>query len=97
MTNNNNNNNKRNTMIQQDTIITINKSDVLGSISHVAGRRCADRVPAGTYKVSNPIGGSATRTLNNRTTLIPATQIHNAGYDGSYWDVSTFSLAIRIK
>ena len=94
---NNNNNNKRNTMIQQDTIITISKSDVLGSISHVAGCRSADRIPAGTYKVSNPIGGSATRMLNNRTTLIPAAQIHNAGYDGSYWDVSTFSLAIRIK
>ena len=77
---------------EQDTIVKITKENGLGSNQMIAGVRYMGPVPVGDYKVTDPVGGRASRIKSNTPSLIPIDQSHSAGYDGSFYSVGTFSL-----
>ena len=82
---------------EQDTIVKITKENGLGSNQMIAGVRYMGPVPVGDYKVTDPVGGRASRIKSNTTSLIPIDQPHNAGHDGSFYTVGTFSLASHFQ
>ena len=79
-------------MYEQDTVVEITKANTLGSSQMIAGVRYMGQIPIGIYKVTDPIGGRGSRINSMTTSLIPIEQPHNAGYDGSFYTVGTFSL-----
>ena len=79
-------------LFEQDTIVEITKENGLGSSQMIAGVHYMGPVPVGAYKVTDPVGGRGSRIKSNTTSLIPIDQPHNAGYDGSFYSVGTYSL-----
>jgi hypothetical protein len=86
-----------NRIYEQDTIVEITKENTLGSSQMIAGVRYMGQVPVGIYKVTDPVGGRGSRINGNVTSLIPIDQPHNAGYDGSFYTVGTFSLVSHFE
>jgi|TARA_R110002051_G_C8381714_1_gene445233 hypothetical protein len=84
-------------IFDQDTTVEITKKNRLGSSQMIAGVRYMGLVPIGSYKVTDPVGGRASRIKSNTTSLIPIDQPHNAGHDGSFYTVGTFSLASHFQ
>ena len=83
--------------VLEDVVVEVIEDSFLPSSSYGAGVAYRGLVPAGTYKVSDPVGGRGSRIRSKTTTLIPANQPHSFGYDGTFYSVENGYLVSHFK